>query len=401
MARAFTIGVDFGTNSVRAVVVDCADGRVRRHARVRLSQSGERGVLLDPRRAAPRAAESRRLPRRAARVGARARSPRRTRDPGFSRERVIGIGVDTTGSTPLPVDAACRPLALRPAVAGATSRRRRGSGRTTPAAAEAAAITETARAHAPAVPRADRRHVLVRVVLVEDLALPQGRARRVRCGGELGRAGRLRPGGAGGRRPTRGRSVRCVCAAGHKAMYSDAWGGLPSKAFLARLDPRLAELRDRLYDKAYAADRPAGPSVRRVGGGARAAARASPIAMGGFDAHYGAVGAGVRTGTLVKIIGTSTCDCAIAPAGATASPTSPASAASSTARSCPGYFGIEAGQSAVGDILQWWVEVVCEGDERAARAALGGGGARSRPASRGSSRSTGTTATAPSSWTRG
>jgi L-ribulokinase len=84
--------------------------------------------------------------------------------------------------------------------------------------------------------------------------------------------------------------------------------------------------------------------------------------MGGFDAHYGAVGSGVRTGTLVKIIGTSTCDCAIAPA-------------SDRIRDIPGicgivngsilpqYFGIEAGQSAVGDILRWWVEVVCEGDE--------------------------------------
>src|SRR5262249_43668688 len=51
---------------------------------------------------------------------------------------------------------------------------------------------------------------------------------------------------------------RCVCAAGHKAMYSEAWGGLPSREFLSRLDPKLAGLRDRLYDKAYAPDRPAG-----------------------------------------------------------------------------------------------------------------------------------------------
>jgi L-ribulokinase len=43
---------------------------------------------------------------------------------------------------------------------------------------------------------------------------------------------------------------RGICSAGHKAMYADAWGGLPSKAFLKKLDPSLADLRDRLYAKA-------------------------------------------------------------------------------------------------------------------------------------------------------
>ncbi|MBP1607290.1 MAG: araB, partial [Acidobacteria bacterium] len=87
-----------------------------------------------------------------------------------------------------------------------------------------------------------------------------------------------------------------------------------------------------------------------------------PIAMGAFDAHYGAVGAGIRTGTLVKIIGTSTCDCAIAPAHAPMADI-PGICGIVNGSIMPGYYGIEAGQSAVGDILKWWVEVVCEGDE--------------------------------------
>ena len=109
--------------------------------------------------------------------------------------------------------------------------------------------------------------------------------------------------------------VRCVCAAGHKAMYSDAWGGLPDEQFLARLDPKLAALRSRLYARAFPPDRPAG---RLCEAWARDLGLPSGIAvaMGGFDAHYGAVGAGVTSGTFVKIIGTSTCDIAIAPAGA-------------------------------------------------------------------------------------
>src|SRR5690606_30661045 len=109
------------------------------------------------------------------------------------------------------------------------------------------------------------------------------------------------------------RVVRGVCAAGHKALYSEEWGGLPDKEFLAMLDPSLAELRDRLYEKAYDARTPAGQLgtewAERLGLPA-----GIPIAIGAFDVHYGAVGSGVREGTLVKVIGTSSCDCLVASA---------------------------------------------------------------------------------------
>jgi L-ribulokinase len=111
-ARAFTIGVDFGTNSVRALVVDCADGR-ELGTRVYDYPSGDQGVLLDPKQ--PHLArqnpadyiEGLRQALRGALVDAE-------RDPGFSRDAVIGIGVDTTGSTPLPVDAHAHPLGCDP-----------------------------------------------------------------------------------------------------------------------------------------------------------------------------------------------------------------------------------------------------------------------------------------------
>jgi L-ribulokinase len=170
--------------------------------------------------------------------------------------------------------------------------------------------------------------------------------------------------------------VRSVCAAGHKAMYSEAWGGLPDRAFLARLDPKLAALRDRLYEKAWPPGRPAGQLsaawARTLGLPA-----GIPIAMGGFDAHYGAVGSGVKAGTFVKIIGTSTCDCAIAPADAPLGDI-PGICGTVAGSILPGYYGIEAGQSAVGDILKWWVEGVCRGDE-ALHAQLSADAARLRP----------------------
>jgi L-ribulokinase len=164
--------------------------------------------------------------------------------------------------------------------------------------------------------------------------------------------------------------VRSVCAAGHKAMYADEWGGLPDKEFLARLDPKLADLRDRLYDTALPPGTPAARLCRewaQVFGLREGIA----IAMGGFDAHYGAVGSGIQIGTLVKIIGTSTCDCAISEGGDPAGSPAAHEKGISIPGICgivrgsimPGFFGIEAGQSAVGDILNWWVETVCKGGE--------------------------------------
>jgi L-ribulokinase len=142
-------------------------------------------------------------------------------------------------------------------------------------------------------------------------------------------------------------------------MYSDTWGGLPSKEFLTRLDPKLADLRDRLYDTALPPGTAAAHLCREWAQvfGLR---EGIPIAMGGFDAHYGAVGSGVAVGTLVKIIGTSTCDCAITPS---VSQTIPGICGSVNGSIMPGFFGIEAGQSAVGDILNWWVETVCKGGD--------------------------------------
>jgi L-ribulokinase len=154
---------------------------------------------------------------------------------------------------------------------------------------------------------------------------------------------------------------RGITAAGHKALYSANWGGLPSREFLGRLDPRLAELRSRLYQHAYAADTPAG-TLSQEWARVLGVPAGIPVAIGSFDAHYGAVGAGVTPGTLVKIIGTSTCDIAIAPTSAAVGDV-PGICGIVNGSVMPGYYGIEAGQSAVGDLLRWWVDVVCEGDD--------------------------------------
>jgi L-ribulokinase len=357
MAPAYTLGVDFGTNSVRAVVVDCADGRMI-GTRVFNYPSGDQGVLLDardPHLARQNPADYLDGLRESVR-GAIADA---SREPGFAPARVIGIGVDTTGSTPIPVDANNRPLGFDPRWAGEPAAQA-WLWKDHTAAAEAAAITRIAAEHAP-----------------ECLAPIGGTYSSEWFWSKLWHCLKVAPDVfeaahswvefadyipavlAGVTRPED--IQRGVCPAGHKAMYSDTWGGLPSKAFLARLDPKLAALRDRLYDRAYAADRPAGRLCAEWAS-ALGLPQGIAIAMGAFDAHYGAVGAGVRTGTLVKIIGTSTCDCAVAPASG-AIQNVPGICGIVNGSIMPGYFGIEAGQSAVGDLLKWWVERVCEGDE--------------------------------------
>ena len=153
---------------------------------------------------------------------------------------------------------------------------------------------------------------------------------------------------------------RGICAAGHKALYSDEWGGLPDKEFLAAPRPPPG--------------RPARPPLHKahdatVSAGSLCAAWADklglpagiPIAIGEFDVHYGAIGSGIREGVLVKAIGTSTCDCAVVDASSKVADI-PGICGIVKGAILPGFYGIEAGQSAVGDIFKWWVEVVCEGD---------------------------------------
>lgn len=355
--RSYTLGIDFGTNSVRAIVVDCADGRVLGTS-VFDYPSGEQGVLLlarDPHLARQNPADYVEG-LRASVTGALAAA---AGDSAFSRDRVIGIGTDTTGSTPLPVDARARPIACDPRWKDNLAAHA-WLWKDHTAADEAAAITETARQHAPEylAPIGGTYssewwwskiwHCLKVAPDVFDAA-----ASWVELADYV-------PALLAGTDDSRA-IVRSVCAAGHKAMYSDAWGGLPSKAFLARLDPKLAELRDRLYDAAWPPGRPAG-RLSKGWADDLGLPEGIAIAMGGFDAHYGAVGSGIETGTLVKIIGTSTCDCAIAPATDRIRDI-PGICGIVAGSILPGYFGIEAGQSAVGDILKWWVEGVCKGGD--------------------------------------
>jgi len=150
---------------------------------------------------------------------------------------------------------------------------------------------------------------------------------------------------------------RSRCASGHKAMWLEKWGGLPSEQFLTALDPLLAGYRDRLYADTYPSDQKVGVLTEewatRLGLTTKVA-----VAVGAFDCHMGAVGAEVTPGALVRVIGTSTCDIMVASYKEMEHKLIPGICGQVDGSVIPGMIGLEAGQSGFGDIYAWFKRVV-------------------------------------------
>lgn len=150
---------------------------------------------------------------------------------------------------------------------------------------------------------------------------------------------------------------RSRCAAGHKAMWHEEWGGLPSEEFLVGLDPLLAGLRDRLYEKTYTSDEKAG-NLTAEWAEKLGLPEGIAVAVGAFDAHMGAVGAGITEKTIVKIMGTSTCDIMIAPYEVIDNKLIRGICGQVDGSVMPGVVGLEAGQSGFGDVYAWFRNVL-------------------------------------------
>lgn len=354
----YTLGIDYGTNSVRALVVRCADGAELGTGIVNYP-SGSQGILLDPKdHHLARQHPADYLFGLEKAVKSALAAAKKTK--GFDATRVIGLGVDTTGSSPIPVDE--KNVALASSKKWAKNLNAQcWLWKDHTSWREAAQITELAAKHRPQfIAKCGNTyssewfwsklwHCLNVAPAVFSAAYSW-----VELADWIPSvlAGVTDP-----RQVKRG-----ICCAGHKALYSDEWGGLPDKEFLALLDPKLADLRDRLYDRAHDATERAGTLsadwAKKLGLPA-----GIPIAIGEMDVHYGAIGCGVSEGTIVKVIGTSTCDCGVVSMQKTV-PDIPGICGIVPGAILPGFYGIEAGQSAVGDIFKWWVEVVCKGDAK-------------------------------------
>ena len=150
---------------------------------------------------------------------------------------------------------------------------------------------------------------------------------------------------------------RSRCAAGHKAMWHKSWNGLPAEEFLSQLDPYLAELRGKLYEDTFTSDDIAGHLnqewAERLG-----LTTKTVIAVGTFDAHSGAVGAKVDNHALVRVMGTSTCDIMVSSEEVIGENCVKGICGQVDGSVIPGLIGLEAGQSAFGDVLAWFKNVL-------------------------------------------
>lgn len=349
MNTSCVIGVDFGTDSVRAIVVNAVNGEISAEAQAAYPR------WQDGRYCDPAANRFRQHPRDYVECFERCVRDVLRRAGNDIARSIVGIAVDATGSTPCPVDRNGVPLALLPEFQDNPN-----------------AMFHLWKDHS-AIRAADDINEAAAAWEDEDYTRFQGTyssewfwAKILHTAREddhvrqaawswvehcdwipallTGRANPLT-------------MYRSACAAGHKALWHSAFGGLPVREFLAQLDPYLGEIHDHYGRPPQTADTAVGPMtnewLERLGLEGR-------VMVGGssLDAHAGAVGAGIRPHALVKIMGTSTVDMLVEQPERLEGKNLKAICGQAEHSILPGFIGIEAGQAAFGDVYAWFKSVL-------------------------------------------
>jgi L-ribulokinase len=347
---ALVIGLDFGTDSVRTLIVDAHSGEEVASA-VEPFPRWTEGRYCDPARNRFRQHPLDHLDALESAVReALSRAP-----PGTA-ERVVGITADTTGSTPGPVDRAGLPLALLPGFADDPDAMF-VLWKDHTAVAEAEEINHVARTwggedvtkyvggvYSSEWFWAKMLHILRGNPRVRDAAFSWVEHCDWITAVLTGTSDPLT-------------MKRSRCAAGHKAMWHAAFGGLPPGEFLTRVDPLLAGLRERLYAETWTSDVAAGTLTPDWA--ARLGLRADvTVGVGAFDAHLGAIGGEIEPYVLCKVMGTSTCDMLVAPLDEMGDTLVRGICGQVDGSILPGMLGMEAGQSAFGDVYAWFRDLL-------------------------------------------
>jgi L-ribulokinase len=346
----YTIGVDYGTDSVRALVVDTQTGE-EMGTHVFDYPRWKEGQFCDPSKNRFRQHPLDYLEGlEVSIIGALEECP-----PGVA-DQVVGISVDTTGSTPVAVNREGTPLALLPGFEE-NPNAMFVLWKDHTALDEAGEINALARSWGGVdftkfeggIYSSEWFWAKVLHVLREDMAV------REQAWSWVEHCDWIPALLTGDTDPLKLKRSRC--AAGHKAMWHESFGGLPEEEFLVRLDPLLAGVRERLFKETATCDIMVG-SLSKKWAEKLGLPVSVAVGAGAFDAHLGALGAEIEPYQLSKVMGTSTCDMLIAPASELGDQPVAGICGQVDGSIVPGMVGLEAGQSAFGDIYAWFRDLL-------------------------------------------
>lgn len=348
MEETYVIGIDYGTDSVRALLADASTGAVLADSVFNYPRWGRQEYC------APAESRFRQHPQdyldglRHVIGAVLAARPDAT-------PHVRAIAVDTTASTPCLVDRTCTPLALRAEYADDpnamfvlwkdhTAQR------------ESEQITALCARSEPNYARHSGNHYSSECFWAKGLHLLRGSERLRRDAYALVELCDWIPAVlTGAKDPSELKTSHC--AAGSKQMWSQTWGGFPPERFFEELDPVLLPIVRHISKANHTCDRIAGhlaPEWAQEFGLSEEVA----VGVGNIDAHAGAVGAGIRCGTVVLNLGTSACHMALMPSEKMGGRLIEGIFGQVDDSIVPGMVGFEAGLSAFGDVYAWFKELL-------------------------------------------
>jgi L-ribulokinase len=350
MIKKFVIGIDYGTDSVRSVVVDTSNGEIAGTSVFEYPR-WKKGLYCDP--------SINQFRQHPLDYTEGLEHSVKGAISGLSADvvkNIVGITVDTTGSTPVAVDIEGIPLSLKPGFQDNPDAMF-VLWKDHTAVKEAAEINELARKwggvdftkfeggiYSSEWFWAKILHVLRNSDKVRENAWSWVEHCDWIPALLIGNTNPLQ-------------LKRSRCAAGHKAMWHDDFKGLPDEKFLVRLDPVLSGLRKRLFNETYTCDVEAGNLseewAKKLG-----LSTDVKVGVGSFDAHLGAIGGEIKLYHLVKVMGTSTCDMLVAPIAKAGNNLVAGICGQVDGSIIPGMLGLEAGQSAFGDIYAWFSKLL-------------------------------------------
>lgn len=351
MTTKYTIGVDFGTDSVRALVVDTQTGESIGTA-VHYYERWKKGLYCQP-----AISQFRQHPLDYVEGIEQAIKGSLATVSDQIKQNIVGISIDTTGSTPVAVDETGTPLALLPEFA------ENPNGmfilwKDHTANAEAEELNKLAHSwpvdytkYVGGIYSSEWYWAKILRTLRVDAGI------RAKAYSWVEHCDWISAVLTGNTHPKTMKRSRC--AAGHKAMWHREFDGLPSEAFFTTLDPLLSGLRGRLFSETHTSDQAMGTLsaewAQKLG-----LSENLTVGVGAFDCHMGAVGAEIEPYDFVRVMGTSTCDMLIAPNEEIGHLLIKGICGQVDGSIIPGMLGMEAGQSAYGDYYAWFQRVVTE-----------------------------------------